>query len=222
MPEEPRAAALYRWPTAAKFGRVVPKTRFYEHGKVRTALREKFVEDIQRITWAYKLAESTIRLTGTPAVPEIQVFAVETKGDDVGTEVLTAIDRSVHFPIVFEVLRVDATRMVAAHKVLGRSGPKVGSYFTTDWFPTETDRVPLPAAIDLPALYEAVMTSLLPMGARRGESVSEVTARMDVAKRLEREIAALERKLRTEPQLNRKVELRRELRDRQLALAELV
>jgi len=222
MPDEPQGLALYRWPAAAKFGRVVPKSRFYEHGNVRTALRDKFVDEIQRITWAYKLAQSTIRLRGTQAVPEIQVFAVETKGDDVGNEVLKAIDKSVHFPIVFEVLRGNATRMVAAHKVLGGSSPKVGSYFTTDWFPTETDRVPLPAAIDLSALYEAVMTSLLPMGARRGESVSGATARMEIAKKLEREIAALERRLRNEPQLNRKVELRRELRDRQAALAALV
>ena len=41
-------------------------------------------------------------------------------------------------------------------------------------------------------------------------------------RKLEREISALERKLRTEPQLNRKLELRRELKNRQAALADLV
>ena len=29
---------LFRWPLAAAFGRTVPKTKFYEHGNVRTAL----------------------------------------------------------------------------------------------------------------------------------------------------------------------------------------
>ncbi|MEI2827119.1 MAG: hypothetical protein V9F04_12480 [Dermatophilaceae bacterium] len=28
---------LYRWPEAAKFGRRVPKEKFYEHGAVSTA-----------------------------------------------------------------------------------------------------------------------------------------------------------------------------------------
>jgi len=37
-------------------------------------------------------------------------------------------------------------------------------------------------------------------------------------RRLEREISALEQKLRSEPQLNRKVELRRELRAKQADL----
>lgn len=212
---------LYRWPQSAAFGRTVPKTKFYEHGNVRTALREKFIEDVQRITWAYKLAESTIRLKGTDAVPEIQVFAVETKGSDIPDDVLAAIDKSVHFPMLFEVSRGNEVRMVAAHKTLGGATPKVGSYFTTPWLPYDAARARLPTAIDLPALYEAMLSSLLPVVTRRGESLSKAADRMDKAKKLEREIAALERKLRAEPQLNRKIELRRALKDRQAALADL-
>ena len=213
---------LYRWPQSAALGRPVPKTKLYEHGKVRTALREKFIEDIHRITWAYKLAESTIRLKGTEAVPEIQVFAVETKGGDVRDDVLAAIDRSVHFPILFEISRGEEVRTVAAQKTLGGSTPIVGAYFTTDWLPLTADRQPLPAAIDLSALYEALLTSLLPVTTRRGESVSDATGRMDRTRKLEREIAALERKLRNEPQLNRKVELRKALKEHQAALAALL
>ncbi len=212
---------LYRWPESAAFGRTVPKTKFYEHGNVRTALREKFIEDVQRITWAYKLAETTIRLKGTEAVPEIQVFAVETKGGDVPDDVLAAIDKAVHFPILFEISKGDAVRTVAAQKTLGGNTPKLGTYFTTGWLPTTTDRQPLPVAIDLPALYESLLTTLLPVAARRGESVSDATGRMDRARKLEREIAALERKLRNEPQLNRKVELRKALKEHQVALAAL-
>jgi hypothetical protein len=222
MPDELQAPALYRWPSAAQFGRVVPKTKFYEHGNVGTALREKFVEDVQRITWAYKLAESTIRLKGTDTVPEIQVFIVETKGGDVGDDVLTAIDKSVHFPIIFEVFKGDKVRAVAAHKTLVGTTPKVGAYFTTAWFPLAATRTPLPTVIDLAGLYEALLASLLPVVSRRDESVSDAIDRMGRVKKLGREITALERKLRTEPQLNRKVELRRELKDRQAALASLI
>jgi hypothetical protein len=221
MPDELQTPALYRWPSAAQFGRVVPKSKFYEHGNVGTALREKFVEDIQRVTWAYKLAESTIRLQGTQAVPEIQVFTVETKGGDVGDDVLTAIDKSVHFPIIFEVSTGDEVRAVAAHKTLIGTTPKVGAYFTTAWLPHDSARAPLPTAIDLAGLYEALLASLLPVVSRRGEPVSDAIDRMDRAKKLEREITALERKLRTELQLNRKVELRRHLKDRQAALTAL-
>lgn len=221
MNEEPLPPALYRWPESAKFGRVVPKTKFYEHGNVRTTLREKFVNEIQRITWSYKLAESTVRLRGTEAVPEVQVFTVEAKGGNVSDDVLAAIDRSVRFPILFEVTKGDELRMVATHKTLGASSPKLGVYLSTAWLPRDTIRAALPTALDLSTLYEALLGSLLPVARLRGESLLDVTERMGRAGKLEREISALERKLRAEPQLNRKIEFRRQITQRTALLAEL-
>lgn len=213
--------ALFRWPPNAAFGRTVPKTKFYEHGNMRTALRDQFVDDIQRVTWAYKLADDTIRLRGTTAVPEIQVFTVETKGADVSDDVLAAIDKTVHFPIIFEVASGDRVRTAAAQKSLTGRTPAIGAYFTTDWQPADTPRRPLPTALDLPGLYEAILTALLPVETRAGETVSEATDRLDRARRLQREIAALAKKLRTEPQLNRKIELRRQIKERTAVLTEL-
>ncbi|WP_448389744.1 DUF4391 domain-containing protein [Microbacterium aurum] len=213
--------ALYRWPASAAFGRPVPKTKFYEHGNVRAALREKFVDDIQRITWAYKLADTTIHLGGSDAVPEIQVFTIETKRQDVADDVLAAIDKSVHFPLIFEITGPDRVRMVAAQKTLGTTSPRVGTYFSTEWLPADAPRCSLPTAIDLSSLYEAILASLLPLPTRVGETVSDATDRMNAARKLQREIAALEKKLRTEPQLNRKIDLRKQLKDRAATLVEL-
>lgn len=212
---------LFRWPANATFGRTVPKTKFYEHGNVRTALREKFVDDIQRITWAYKLADFTIRLKGTAAVPEIQVFTVKTKGENVSDDVLATIDKSVHFPIIFEVTSNGRVRTVAAQKSLHGRTPTIGAYFTSDWQPADAPRRPLPTALDLPSLYEAILTALVPVETRAGETVTEATDRLDRARKVQREIAALEKKLRTEPQLNRKVELRGQIKERSTVLTEL-
>lgn len=220
------ADLLYHWPEAAKFGRRVPKEKFYEHGTVNTALREKFISDVQRITWSYKVAEATINLPGTAAVPEVQVFTIDAKASDVGEAVLNAIDKAIPFPIIFEITRQRAgsteVRMVAAHKQLGTGTPKLSGYYSTGWQPADTTRQPLPTAITLPALYTALLQPMTPLTPRPGEEMSEVADRLAAARKLEREIAALERKLRTEPQLNRKVELRRELKERQAALTALV
>lgn len=216
-------AGLFRWPEAAAFGRTVPKTKFYEHGNVRSALRDKFVNDVQRVTWAFKLADSTINLKASTAVPEIQVFTVEAKGDDVDGSVLAAVDKSVHFPVVFEVRsgNGDRIRMVAAQKRLGGVKPSLGPYLSTGWLWADSPRAPLPVAIDLPSLYEALLASLLPLVPRRGESVSQVIDRMGLVRKLEREISALEKKLRTELQFNRKAELLRMLKAKQAELFEL-
>lgn len=210
---------LYRWPDAARFGKRVPKEKFYEHGTVSTAVREKFINEVQRITWAYKLAEATINLPGTSAVPEVQVFAIEAKADDVSEAVLGAIDKAIPFPIIFEITRHRAdqpeARTVAAHKQLSTGAPKISAYYSTGWQTGETARQALPAAITLPALYAALLQPLTPITARPGEEMSDVADRLAAVRKLEREVASLERKLRTEPQLNRKVELRRTLKTKQ-------
>jgi len=209
---------LYRWPPAAKFGRAVPKTKFYEHGTVPAAVREKFVTEVQRITWAYKLAESTINLPGNDEVPEIQVFQIASKGDDVSEQVLTAIDKAVRTPIIFEVTGGGRIRMTAAFKLISGSSPKLGGYYTTSWQSEDAERQQLPTALTLPALYTALVQSLTSMPSRAGEAPADAAARLQTVRLLEREIAALQRKLRTEPQLNRKVELRRSLKAKQAEL----
>lgn len=213
---------LYRWPVAAKFGSRVAKEKFYEHGAVTNAVREKFVSEVQRITWTYKLAEATINLPGSAAVPEVQVFQIETKAGDVSEPLLTAVDKAIPFPIIFEITRGDdanrSVRMVAAHKQLGIGAPKLSAYYSTGWQPADAERHPLPISITLPGLYIALLDPLTPVSSRPGEDVSEVAVRLQAVRRLEREIAVLERRLRTEPQLNRKIELRRTLRAKQSEL----
>jgi len=219
------SAALYSWPTTAKFGRMVPKSKFYEHAAIAASVREKFVAEIQRITWAYKLADGTIHLRGDDSVPEIQIFTIDAKADDVSDDVLKAIDKAIPFPIIFELNRESnrqmETRMVAAHKQLGGVAQRISDYFTIDWLPSDSPRVRLPTALDLAGLYAGLLAPILPISPRAGEAMSEATERIEIARKLEREIAILELKLRNEPQFNRKVEYRRELRDRFASLKAL-
>lgn len=210
---------LYRWPAATAFGRRVPKEKLYEHGDVQTAVRERFIADVQRITWAHKLADTTINLPGSDDVPEIQVFLIEAKGEDVSSTVLTAIDRAIPFPIIFEIWRGSGdVRMTATPKRLGTGSLKPSAYFTTGWLPGMTERQPLPTAITLEALYTELLAPLLPVTVRAGEAPVEMTARLEMVRKLEREIATLERKLRTEPQFNRKVEISKTLKQKRSAL----
>lgn len=217
---------LYRWPSTARFGRVVPKTKFYEHARVSAAGRERFVAEVQRIRWSYKLADATIHLRGNDEVPEIQIFEIDAKDADVSEAVLAAIDKAVPLPIVFEVNRTASkgveTRMVAAHKRLSGAKMRVGGYFGTPWQPASSPRVPLPQALDLAGLYAGLLAPLLPVAPVPGEALSQTIERVEQAAKLKREIAMLEKRLRAEAQLNRKVELRRQIQSRSAQLAAFI
>lgn len=216
--------ALYEWPAGARFGARVPKERFYERTASTSRLREKFVAEVDRISWAYKLAVETINLPGSPEVPEIEVLQLDAKSSDVSAQVLAAIDKAIPNPVIFEIHREDTdgrvVRMTAAHKPLGSPAPGPSAYYSTGWMRGDTPRTALPTAITMAALYSALISPLTPLAPRPGESPTVVSERLDAVRRLEREIGALERRLRSEPQLNRKVELRRELKAKQAELDE--
>ena len=153
-------------------------------------------------------------------MPEIQIFQIDAKGDDVSEPVIAAIDKAVQTPIIFEVTSSDGRiRMTATHKQVASATPKLGAYYTTHWHAENAARHPLPTAITLTALDTALVQSLTPVSARPGEELSEAAARLETVRKLEeRDIASLQRRLRTEPQLNRKVELRRTLKAKQAEL----
>ena len=216
------ADLLYLWPAAAEFGSRVPEGKFFDHPAFTPAVREKFASEVQCVTWCYKLAEATLDLRGTAEVPEVQVLRVDARDADVSKQVLTAIDKAIPFPIVFEIARSPGerreVRMTAAHKRLEARTAKISRYFTTD----DAPRRPLPEAATLPCLYAAILESLAQVKIRPGEDVSEITARLKKAGRLEREIAMLERKAGREKQFNRKVELYRTIRSKRQELAEFI
>ena len=94
---------LYRWPEAARFGKIIPKSKFYERAVVTPTVRARFVAEVEGITWAYKLAESTINLPSSSEVPEIQVLVIKAKGSNVDDSVLSTIDRAIKQPVIFEI-----------------------------------------------------------------------------------------------------------------------
>ena len=67
---------LYDWPRAAAFGRVIPKTKIYEHAGANTGLKDLFVREVDQIVWSHKLAPETVNLAATKQVAEIQVFRI--------------------------------------------------------------------------------------------------------------------------------------------------
>lgn len=226
--DETRSArTLWQWPDRARFGRVVPKARFYEYGHVSARVREQFVSQVAQVTWAYKLASSTVGLAATETVTEIEVLEVALKPDveDVAGDVLTAINRAIPAPLLVEVTRAFATATAnPAETVRLAAAPtkdRAATFVSTPWMPTAADRTPLPPALDLSGLHAALLTPLLPYAVRPGESLTESAARATEVRRLEREVAVLERRIRNEGQFNRRAEINRTLRSRVAALAAL-
>lgn len=216
--------ALFNFPAQARVARVVPKSKIYEHGPANSALRDKFVSQVEQITWAYKLAPETINLPARGGVAEIQVFDIVQKAPALDEDVLRTIDRAIPSPIIFQLHHEQRTRMVAAFKRPSEADASkwvIDGYFAGDWLPVDTARQPLPVALDLYGLYEQLLRSLLPNPARPGESLPEQLQRLNRLRSLQKEHAKLEARLHKEKQFNRKVVLNAQLRNIQNEITDL-
>lgn len=207
--------ALVAWPTKSVVARPVAKAKIYAHAKPTAALRALFVDQVESITWAYKLAPETINLPAKPDVPEIEVFEIALKLPDVNHSVLRCIDKAIPFPILF-VLRYDGhSQPVAAYKRPSDAASGqwvVGDYHAAPWQKDGVVRPGLPVALDLQGLYEQLLRQHLVVPARAGESLRNQLDRLSLLSAKQAAAAKLETRLAQEKQFNRKVEINAQLR----------
>ena len=206
---------LYKFPQQAKVDRLIPKNKFYEQGKANTKVEQLFVDQVENIRWAYKLAASTINLQDQEDLKEIQIFRVKSRVEDLDLSILSFIDKLIMTPIVFEVVYQNKVKVVATYKRLNQSDKTkavIGQYYASDWL-EDHDRIELPLYLKLADLYEYFIAQLLPISSIEesetdSESVS-IELKLQMAQQLEilqKQIDKLKSKLKNEKQFNRKVE----------------
>ncbi len=226
---------LYDWPRAAAFGRVIPKTKIYEHAGANTGLKDLFVREVDQIVWSHKLAPETVNLAATKQVAEIQVFRITARTATLDRDVLRAIDKAIPFPLIFEVAHGGRVRLAAAYKRPSEADSArwvVGDYFQGDWLPEDAARAPLPVALNMGALYERLLEPLVsgqtarlvpgmgeelqapstPDEAEHPVSLEERIAQAEAIERQAREIERIKARLGREKQFNKRVAINAELR----------
>ncbi len=240
---------MYDWPKGARFGRVIPKSKIYEHAKASSQLKDLFVRELDRIEWAYKLAPETLNLSATERVTEVQVFELRCHTANLHQDILRAIDRAIPFPLIFELQHGGKTKMAAAHKRRSEADSAkwvLSDYFETPWSPENDLRAALPVALNLQRLYEALLhplvaahtaqltqagrsamqTEATPTGvaessAHYGVSLGALIEQATAIEAQSREIKRIQARLSREKQFNKRVAIHAELREAKQELERL-
>lgn len=221
---------LYQFPQQAKVDRIIPKNKFYEQGKANGKIEQLFVNQVESIRWAYKLAASTIHLEDQDDLKEIQIFQVRSRVENLDISILSFIDKLILTPIIFEVVYRDKVKVVATYKRLNqadKSKAVIGQYYASEWL-EDHNRAELPLYLKLADLYEHFIEQLLPLAVsgkqhQDRESIS-LEIKLQKAQQLEsllKQFDQLKAKLRNEKQFNRRVELNKQLQDLQLHISRI-
>lgn len=212
-------------PKSTEFNRRIPKQKFYENLTVSPALKRIFVEQIRVIWWRNKIAPSTMNLAAGETVTEIEVLEVCLSTPQLDEAVLRQIDKEIPYHILFLLEYEGKYQAWTAYKEAAGSGTnafRVDSYYHTDWM----EEAALPLKLDglnTDRVYENFVRQIagetLTSGA--GETLKESVARDKRRQELQKQITALQVKVRRERQLNKQVQLNTELKRLKKELEEL-
>ncbi len=206
---------MFAFPKQAEVGRSLPKNKIYAHAKASRSLQVRFVAEVDRIVWAYKLAPETLNIPATKSIKEIQVFDIFLKLEELHDDLLRAIDKTIRHPIVYRIQRDGETRSAMTTKQASAADNSkwvIGDYFSPGWQAADQPVQDLPVSLNLSGLYEQLLRAHLPLPPKEGERLEDQIARIALLRQRERQSSQLEKQLQKSTQFNRKVELNQQLR----------
>ena len=210
------------FPVSTEFNKRIPKQKFYDNLDVSPTLRRVFVDQIRIVYWRNKLAASTLNIAAGEAVTEIEVFEVRLNEPKLDEAVLKQIDKEIPYHLLFILTCDGKAQAWIGYKEAAASGSnafKVNRYYHTDWMPEDELQLHIDG-LNMDTVYESLVRQIAgdKLQAESGESLKESVERDEKKKQLEKQIAALESKMRKEKQLNRRMEMNAELKKLQREL----
>ena len=195
-------------------GKNVPKTAFYRNLEVNTKVRQRFVENVQSVTWTAKIAPSTLHVADGKTVHEVAVFRMELKARSIPDDVLTLIDQQMPRHTLFLLQYEDDFCLFVNYKEWHETANgkfDIVKTFHTEW----TDAGSLSLDIDgcdMDAVYSSMVRQVAGAAiTSEAKDLHTAVAQTQAHEALFHEIAALERRVAKERQPNKKFELHQQL-----------
>ena len=209
---------MFTLPKSTEFNKCIPKQKFYSNLSVTPTIKKAFTNQIKVIYWRNKIAPTTVNLAASDSVTEIEVFEIQLNIPKLDESVLRQIDREIPYHILFLLEYEGRYRAVIGYKeaATGKTAFKVDRYYSTDWL--DEDDLPVHLeGLTLDAVYESFVRQIAGDALGTGESTSlkDSVEQQKQREQLEKQIAALDAKIRKEKQPKKKFELVSELKQLQ-------
>lgn len=203
-------------PKSTEFNKRIPKQKFYENLSVTPAMKTAFTEQIKSIYWRNKLATTTLNLAPSELVTELEVFEIRLTSPELDENILRLIDREIPYHILFLLEYDGKYQVVIGYKEAAGSGKaafKVDCYYRTEWLTEEELSLHL-EGLTIDAVYENFIRQIAGDRLIGGENATlkECVEQQKQREQIEKRIAVLEAKMKREKQLNRKMELKAEIK----------
>ena len=203
------------FPSRTQVNKIMPKARFMKLAELSTASRNELNENVERLIISNTLREDTLNIKKGTYVSEIDVFEILLRTKNLSDRLIKEIDSLIPKNIIYVLKNENMAQLVVSYKEksLNSSKYKVIKIYRSEW--KNYDDITL----DINGLnLDVIFNNLLAQIADTKVNVSEnstikeaVEQSIDVEK-LTRKIEQLQNKIRKEPQFNKQLELKKELK----------
>lgn len=207
-------------PTTTEYNKRIPKQKFYENLSVTPALKRVFVEQIQNVIWANKIAPATISVSEGKEVAEIEVFRICLNTGTLDESALRQMDKQIPYHILFVLEYNDKYQVWIGYKEVsgGDNAFKVNKYYHTEWLAEQDLQIKIDG-LDMDSIYANLVRQI--GGIENGnESLGKQIADKEYRERLEKEIEKLEKLARAEKQPKKKFDLVQQIKELKMKLEE--
>lgn len=167
----------------------MPKKAFYEHLKTTAAIKEQFVQQIERIEMVASIKEVSIHIPGDKGVAEIDALALYLKGADVPYEAIDLVARSIPNKLLFVCLADESCKLLVRRDRL----------YETEWMSVDDAKLELMGST-LGELWDSISSQVVFGSA----SPVDLYGRLERKRRIEAlqlEFEQVERKRKSEKQI---------------------
>lgn len=198
---------MFNLPKSCEVNRFIPKKTFYEKIGVSTAIKDEFIDLIDKIIWKYKLSEDTLGVNKTDKIEEIQIFEMNLKEKKFPKNIIKVITKSIPYQILF-VIRYNNEVCYSI---------KVNDIYFTEW--NENINI-IFDGLSLETIYENIVKSII-KGTETKKDFEVLLENKDRQIELHKRLGQLKNKMKVERQFNKKVELNKQIKKIESELEDL-
>ena len=202
------------FPKSTEIVKNVPNNTFYERAEMTPGVKKKFKDYVVSIYLVNKLSKDTLNIKPTKNVEEIFVFEIKLKDEkylDRIEDVLSVIDKSVPYPILFVII-VDDNKVM--YKIAYKQRNKVDSDRSVVDVYLSLDKLELNKKIfnslNLEIFYERLLRLFLQGYGKL--DIAEAIYKYKNKLALTKELEMLEKKVIQEKQPDRQYELHKQIK----------
>ena len=198
-----------------QLNRIMPKAKFVKLAELSTTVRNEFNNNVERLRLANILRQDTTNIPKGKTVVEINVFEFQLKEKTVSDNLIKEIDSAIPNHIIFLFVCNDVAQIAISYKerLATSSRNKVIKTYRSEWNNFDSLNLEL-NGLDLDAVYNNFITQI---SAGKIETNEEISIKDAVEKsveieNLQRKIEQLKNKIKREPQFNKQLEMKKDLK----------